>query len=519
MKICTLLFAILTLACTVAFTQTPSPPSAGKLRLSVVVTDDHGAAIHDLTSNDFAVEIDGKSQDGQVQNNSATPANASNPGADYRGLIVIVLDTIHSRWPEERDIRPYIAKYMGSLAGRNAPVSLLLLDQQGLLHPIHEYTTSSAVLTSALDRADAIFHHHQPSGDASPEVTAETQRLADFLKGTTANYTSVTESIRVNPDAIFAAFHSIATATATIPGRKSLIWVTHLLPFGVDKKTGMMVSPAGVASAGGMGVNTYEGRDVISADELKRMRPVWESALASLLQSEISLVPVAARGSSETDFDFETQNTMVALAALTGGREVHLVGDSFKLLADLPEQNRAAYSVAEEIPTEGCKSNWCNVKVTVKRSGARVLAPTGFFRNVSNQEQTEAAAVPAASAIESSGIPFTVSWNASSDSGPKKKLGFAVTFSPEAGILTAGNNELNLEITVRAMSPSGASKQTLKFGAAKQLLQAEADQVHRKGLSLNNSLELQPGDYVIKFQVHDKVSGKDGAVTVPLKVS
>jgi VWFA-related protein len=519
MKNCMLLLAVLALSCSSAFAESPSPSGAGKLQLGVVVTDDHGAPIPGLTSNDFAVEIDGKSEAGQVQNNPPAAANPSNAGIDPRGVVVIVVDTIHSRWPEERDIRPYVAKYMGLLASRNAPVSLLILDQQGLLHPVHEYTTSSATLTAALDRADATVHRRQPSGDASPELAAETQRLVDFLKGTTANFTPVIESIRVSPEAIFAAFQSVATATATVPGRKSLIWIAHMLPFGVDKKTGRLTSPMSVGDAGGGAMNANEARDMITPDDLKRMGPIWESALAGLLQSEIALIPVAARGSSETDFDIVTQNTMVALANLTGGREIHLVGDPFKILADLPDQNRAAYSLTEDIPANGCKSNWCDVKISVKRPGARVAAPIGFFHTVSSPEPLTAASASPASATDASGIPFTVSWTAPSDSGSKKKLGFVVTFAPDAGILPAGTSELNLEITVRAMTPSGANKQNLKFAAANQLPPVAADQVRQKGLSLNHSLELAPGDYVIKFFVHNKISGKDGAVTVPLKVS
>jgi VWFA-related protein len=518
MKNCTLLLVTLAFAWSTVFAESPSPAAAGKLQLGVVVTDEHGAAIRDLTSNDFSVEINGKSEPGQVQNVAAVSASPSSTAPDPRGLVVIVVDTVHSRWPEERDIRPYIAKYMASLASRNAPVSLLILDQQGLLHPVHEYTTSSATLTAALDRADAIFHRRQPSGDASPEVTAEAQRFVDFLKGTVANYIPVIESIRVSPEAVFASFQSVATATDTVPGRKSLVWVTHMLPFGIEKKSGRLSSPVSIGDAGGGAMNANEARDMIRPDDLKRMEPLWESALAALQHSEIALVPVAARGSSETDFDIETQNTMVALAALTGGREVHLVGDPFKGLADLPEQDRAAYSLAEEVPGEDCKSNWCDVKISVKRPGAHVLAPMAFFRTVSSPEPT-ASSAQAVSATEASGIPFTVSWTSPTDSGAKKKLGFVVTFAPEAGILPAGGSEVNLEITVRAMTPSGANKQNLKFAAANQLPPAAADQVRLKGLSLNHSLELPPGDYVVKFMVHNKISGKDGEVTVPLKVS
>ena len=61
--------------------------------------------------------------------------------------------------------------------------------------------------------------------------------------------------------------------------------------------------------------------------------------------------------------------------------------------------------------------------------------------------------------------------------------------------------------------------QNATFNAAGQLSPEQAQQAHEKGFALNNVIELPPGDYTVKFLVHDKLTGRLGSITVPLKIS
>jgi hypothetical protein len=80
-------------------------------------------------------------------------------------------------------------------------------------------------------------------------------------------------------------------------------------------------------------------------------------------------------------------------------------------------------------------------------------------------------------------------------------------------------NQLNLEILVRATGAHGGNPQNATFNAVGQLSPEQAQQAHEKGFALNNVIELAPGEYTIKFLVHDKLTGRLGSITVPLKVS
>ena len=213
------LFLFAGLLVTAAWAQEPAPPDA--THLSVVVTDDHGAPLRDLAGKDFGLESGGKTQPAQLRNPAPAAEAAAvadgeltnrNHSVKGRGLIVIVLDTVHTRWMDEKDLRPAITAYLASCARRNSPVSLLVMDPDNLLHSVHAYTTSSTTLAAALERSDAIVHGRSPAGDASPEVAAETARLVDFQKGAIANFTATNQPLRARPEPVLRMFRTVAEA-------------------------------------------------------------------------------------------------------------------------------------------------------------------------------------------------------------------------------------------------------------------------------------------------------------------
>jgi VWFA-related protein len=476
---------------------------AGKFRFAVVVSDSHGAPIRDLHSDDFVIEVAGKAQPGQVQSPVAAAPQASASSANNgRGLVVVVIDTIHTFWGEQADVRRDAEKYLAVCAKRNAPVSLLVLSQNGKLNPVHEYTTNSGTLTAALERADAEMHHRTLVADASPEVVAEARRFVDFYKGA-GNFAS-SETTSAYPEAILDEFTTVARYVVGIPGRKSLIWINSIVPFAVYEKRGTVA---------------FRRDD----DPLNpALQAAWKESIGAVQRSELALFPVLTRHSVFIQLDKQILHNMESLADITGGQEENALGDVFAQFGDLQEINMAAYEVvlSPEAARE-CKSDWCDLKITVNRSGAHVLAPHGFFRDASvvpPETSVAAARLPTEPDPGPNPIPFTVTWRVAERAGAKKKIPFVVSFGPTAGIPAEGSTELNLEITVHAIS-NKTDKQAIEFGAKTQLSSVTLDQIRAKGFVLNNAIELEPGDYDVRFVVQDKISGRSGILSVPLKVS
>jgi VWFA-related protein len=493
-----------------------SAPAA--LRFTASVLDPQGTPIRDLRSEDFVVEVSGKVWPAQVQLPSVLATAGAHDASNGRGLVVIVIDTIHTVWIEEKDLRLAAGKYLAACAKRNLPVTLAILNRSGALVPVHEYTTGSATLAAALEQVDAEMHHRPSAPDASPEAVAEGRRFMDFYKGA-GNFPSG-RAMRADPDAILDGFSTVARYVAGIPGRKSLIWVGSFIPFAVEEKQGRIASYT--RPVGSIAADTVEeiNPDVLTPDQVKRLQIRWKESIGAVQRSELALNPVLAR-TTAGNVDTKGLKTMAGLARITGGLEVHSVGDPFGQFADSQQNNLAAYEILLSADaSQGCTNDWCELKITVKRDGARALVPEGFFRDTNIvQPETRAAATPTSTEPpDPNGILFTVNWKPAEDSGSnKKKIAFVVTFGPNAGIPTQGSAELDVEVMVHAFA-DGTDKQGVSFGAKAQLPPQKVDEIRSKGFALNNSIELEPGDYEVRFIVHDKVSGRLGMIKVPLKV-
>jgi len=162
--------------------------SGARLRVAVVVSNARGTAIPALRSDDFAIEIAGQPVSGDLRivappDDAGKQAQPNAGSSDGRGLVVIVLDTVHTRWRDEKDVRAGVLKYLSGFATRNAPVTFFVLDHDGRLNPVHEYQAGSATLAAALELAAAELQKRKPAGEVSPEVEAETRRLVDFCQG------------------------------------------------------------------------------------------------------------------------------------------------------------------------------------------------------------------------------------------------------------------------------------------------------------------------------------------------
>ena len=514
-----LLFPITVLSTplTLCQSETQAATAAGKLRFAVVVSDSHGAPIRDLRSDDFLVQVAGKPQPVQAKAPAApAPQSSASSANDGRGLVVVVLDTMHTDWREESDVRRDAGKYLAECAKRNSPVSLLVFSRDGTFIPVHEYTSGSAALAAALEQADAEMHHRVPVPGASAEIIAEAHRFVDFYKGK-GDFASA-RSIRAYPAAILGGFRTVARYTSNIPGRKSLIWISSTIPFEVDEKQGQVESPTVQSLAASK--LTYP--NLLTPDEVKQLQGVWKESIGWVQRAELALFPVLTRSNAAIRMDTQVLHSMESLAHMTGGEEVHPVGDVFARFRDLAENNQAAYEV--EVSREAareCKSDWCELRIAVERDGAHVLAPQGFFRDASvvpAETSVAAARLPGEPDPGPNPIPFTVSWKPAEEAGTRKKIAFVVSFGPTAGVPSEGSTELNLEIKVHAIS-NGTDKRAVEFGAKTQLSSSTLDQIRAKGFVLNNSIELEPGNYDVRFVVQDKVSGRSGILSVPLKVS
>src|ERR1035441_9112852 len=296
------------------------------VRLVVSVTSGDGAPVRDLKKTDFTVQDAGKPR--TIDNfvaPAAMPAAPPQQGAGqftnapdvtHSGAIFVVLDTIHTRYLDERDVRGMILKFMARAAESKHAVTLAILSDKGL-SVYHDYRSGPDVLLAALIKAGlgGMKRVAPPPGANDALVTADATRLTAFSKGDLSNATPQEQLVRSNPQMPMTMFQDVGHAAYGLPGRKALVWVTNAVPFDIDPKTFNFVSPKDTNRGVDVnGVAAGGSKDVLSADQVKKILPVWRASMRALFDGGVAVYPVEARNSFTAASDALMQGRMKLLA-------------------------------------------------------------------------------------------------------------------------------------------------------------------------------------------------------------
>ncbi len=520
------------------------------VQVPVVVSDKSGNPVPGLSRTDFELLEGGKEQKissfEEIETSRAplTPvavkagvfSNAGAVGDAPRALTIIALDAINTPYLDQTYGRKQLLKYLAENVQPGQAIGLVSFTSKGV-KVIHDLSSDPAELIQALKKVNGELPALE-GVDIDTQAAAATGADLDLSSafglplGSTA--TNLEDFVRRGDAAIarmqsdraiegtIKAFLEVAWSVRGVPGKKSLIWATGGFPFFMDTPSAV---PGGYLSI------------------------LYERAVQALNDSEISIYPVDVRGlvnfSPTTDasqrgarlgnsftrsltarswLQTSTIDTLKDFAEMTGGRAFYNTNDlttSFKRAAD---DATHYYLLTYYLDTKNTKAGWRTLKVKVNRPGTEVRARSGFFvtnatvnPNTSHQSDM---AFALTSPFDSTGIPLTVRWRATSADGDKKKVQFGLHVAPEGMTIEGEHNEMDLEFAIIALtSKSGTAadsiSQTLQ-GAAKPETLAK---LRTEGLAYSNVLELPPGQYTVRFVVRDNPSGKIGSVSAPLTVN
>jgi hypothetical protein len=165
------------------------------------------------------------------------------------------------------------------------------------------------------------------------------------------------------------------------------------------------------------------------------------------------------------------------------------------------------------------------LNVKVHRDRVQVLARTGFFLMNPAAKTRETVRDEMQIALDSqlpyTAIPITARWqetNPDKDPGKRKAI-FILTMPPNfADIDEANGNHFSVEFWAAARSsngaPAGDVEQTMKGNFKPESL----TKFRTHGTDYRGGLSVAPGEYTVRFVVRDRLSGRIGSVTAPLKV-
>jgi VWFA-related protein len=381
--------------------QQPPPPTfrAGInfVRVDVIISDNKGNAVADLTENDFEVAEDGKPQkietfklvklDGGIKESIKEAPRAirtdydeeMEAGRDDVRLFAIFLDDYHVRRGASLSVRNPLSTFIENNLGPS--------DMIGVMYPLQ--STASVRMTrnhSAVMRGLQQFKGRKYDYEPRNEY-----------EQTYAHYPAeIVEKIR-NQVSLSAIKALVVHMGSLKEGRKALILVsegyTSILPPQMRNADATMPgsgNPAyGNPLAGQNDPNEERASWIAGMDMDSDLREVYDAAN----RNNVAIYAVDPRGLPGFEFDINegiglqadskylnsTMDTLRLLSEQTDGRAIVNRNDIATGMAQITRDSSAYYLIgynSSEAPTDG---KFHNIRVRVKRPGVQVRARKGYW--------------------------------------------------------------------------------------------------------------------------------------------
>ena len=549
-------------------TSTESESSTYKLQVHTrlvlvpaLVRDNKGNFIPGLKAQDFTIKDNGKVEPVSFVEEIVAPpaaelAKAQLPPGTYSNsvvtpkaplrVVIILFDMLNSHFKDQVPARIQLTKYLRTQIEPGTMVALLGLGRGGL-RMYHDLTSDTQGLGTELEMSMNSGRHSISTNlqDEMGEMEATEAFVGHGAFAQTGSHGRDDRKFIILDT--LAAFKNIAGAYASLPGRKSLIWVTGGFPFEVDGSK-----------------STSDGMPAMDKDSLMDILDDYRSTWQALSDANIALYPVDMHGLMTTSMPdatykgkrggnaqaalgkYENQkqtrnedniNTMTTFANETGGKAFYNDNDLVTGFKQAVDDTNSSYLLGYYL-TDNAASGWHKLHVDVDRSGARIRARTGFVVKKEDPAHADPGGkgpgaedidLAMGSPMNFTAIPMTVRWldNSqvphASDTGAlvaKRKVGFQITLPPHAATLddTGGQHRVSLNFVALARTPQGEEAVDFVKKLDGVLKPEVARQLDLGGVKFDSTVVLAPGYYNVRFVVRDNFTGKVGSVTAPLVV-
>jgi VWFA-related protein len=561
--------------------QTPPSTPTFKSRtdlvlVPVIVRDKHGLHVSGLTASDFMLLDNGARQkiaSLEEVGLETSPANASEAaeaqpvaGAEFSnfsgrmasaqqptGVIIIAVDLVNTPQLDLVNARRAVVKFLSTQVKDSQPVGLVAIEP-GRVRLLHAFTSSTAILTSALQRvtaAGAVAEAAVPTTNDqitpmdSAAIQAESAALSHFIDPGAAaamqdlrNATTAMNRARQMQGVAgtLDALRQIASWVAGLPGRKVLIWATGQIPF-------------------------YTGQSPTALGKLDAEN--YQRAMKALADANISIYPVDVRGIFNSDFVAnsslytgpgsdvfdemlgrpnpesswqtrlgvlrggvshlpENHFAMDDLAKATGGKAFYNRNDIPKMFDAAVADSARYYMLSYYLDRAHSRLGWHKLEVSVSRPELMTRSRTGFLITSAQPELGSARKadenLALVSPFEYTALPVTLRWAEMTPKGDKKRVSFQVSIPPSAGLVSEDHNALDLDFIAAASGGNGEVAGSSSRAFRTELKPDGLEQVQMHGITYVSDLELKPGQYAVRLVVRDNLTGRMGSLTAPLTV-
>jgi VWFA-related protein len=540
--------------------------------VDVIALDHKGVPVTDLKADDFTLQEENKPQKIRVfnfqqgpQGQPAVMAPAALPASRITNmprfktnsaLNVLLLDGINVTNANQKYAREQMLKFLEKLP---AGQPLAVYGMGTRLRMLQDFTVDPALLKDAIKKAksNALAVRSESSNALDlPPATLDAMPLAMLQQvlrfGQDQAINQMDERVRLTVEQLGA----LARNLSGYPGRKNLIWMSeafpaYLFPQNPDP-TGRNSSSASQLPL----VKSYQGEINHVSDLLANAQvavyPIDAGAVGnrdvysslSNTDSNGNYLGNSARGtvrnglpgsaqaseiSNASETAINSHSTMNSVAEQTGGKAFYNTNDLNRAIRDSMEDGSTYYTLGYYPENKEWDGRFRRIFVKVNRPGVKLHYRQGFYAVEPKEyakQDPKILAIDMGSALDinnpiSTALPFqAIVLPPSAQNGNKIQINFGVDAHAIAFELKPdGLQYAAVDCGVRAYSKSGESLklQGNTFNAA--LTPEQYQKVMTAIFPCNQTLELPPGEYLLRLAVRDTNNGligtANGSATVP----
>jgi VWFA-related protein len=495
------------------------------VQVTVVVQNKHGQPVIGLNENSFTLLDNGKPQKIAFFSANAPapahphplPANTFTNRADLQGrepgaTTVILFDALNTSFEDQSRAREHVLRFLRSFNSHDH-VAVFALTNNLLL--LHGFTEDAGALANSVNRFSPRL---LAAFDASHPSTFDVPALANdpFFKSFENHVNNANGEIADDRTAdrfriTYAALEAIAEYVTTVPGHKSLVWVSGGIP--------IQIGPENIG---------VPDRDYFDLENSGLPASVDLSSLGRALnRANLAIYPVDAHGIDVDDsasgfFMRQSQrDTFRVLADKTGGKAFFGNNDIAGAIHSAFEDGRYTYTLGF-YPDHGVwDGKFRDIKIHTIVEDAHLRYRRGYFAFPEKAEHETAMKVDlqqaAQSALDATDLGITLKGKPLPPRS-SRTLQLQIGIDPRQFVLHDENNHLagGLDLLFLQKDVAGNFLAAEKQHYEVNFTPKEYDQLAKIGMILQRRLPLNPASAEIRVLVRDQASGALGSVTVPV---
>jgi VWFA-related protein len=516
------------------------------VQLNVLVENRKGKPIEDLKKEDFVLLDNGIAQDISLfAIESATGSDtASAPGSESPSelaanvfgnrvrhaqeapgsVTVILFDALNTSFSDQAYVRTQILAFLRQLQPQDHVAIYLLTNR---LSVINEFTQDSKSLLQAITQFQS-FPSLMLANSSQPLMSAQdfgggdpkaAVHLAGLMNDMNSKLSDVSDANRV--DITSRAIEAIANHVASIPGRKSLVWVSGGFPISIS-------------------LSSNDESSVDSASQ--NFTPQVERVARALNQSNLAIYPVDARGlliggelEASSSHPFSHDNppvhnlgegqseyfTMNLLADRTGGHAFTNTNDIKGAIRRTIADSKYTYMVGYYPDHGNWNGAYHNLQLRVKKPGAVLRYRKGYFAFADPPESAAATHNALAAAVWSPVDATSLGIQARVETiySATRKLDLRVTVEARDLRLkdVDGRRVGSIDAIYMQLGPGDAVLGIEPLSYKVNFDEKDYQSALKSGYELKAPLVIQPATKNLRVVVRDAASGLLGSVTVPIE--